>query len=112
MGFVQDKRVRDRCAPMPRTPKGQVTILDKKGWIQLRWRYQGKRYYLSPGLSYSDVNVQVAQQRAAQIQLDIVSGNFDTTLQKYKPESEQSRTHSAVGLVEKFINYESKLIQL
>ncbi|MFG6097357.1 tyrosine-type recombinase/integrase [Leptothoe sp. ISB3NOV94-8A] len=96
---------------MPRTQKGQVSILNKDGWIQLRWRYQGKRYYLSPGLIYSNVNVQVAQQRAAQIQLDVISGNFDTTLAKYKSDGDPTRTHSAVSLFKKFIEFKTKTLQ-
>lgn len=96
---------------MPRTAKGQVSIIDKDGWIQLRWRYEGKRRYMSLGLPYDAVNVQVAQQRANQIQLDIVSGNFDTTLAKYKTEGDTSRTHSAVNLFEQFIDHKAKKLQ-
>lgn len=96
---------------MPRTPKGQVSIIDKDGWIQLRWRYEGKRRYMSLGLPYDAVNVQVAQQRANQIQLDIVSGNFDRRLIKYKTDGNTSRTHSAVSLFEKFIQHKAKKLQ-
>ena len=74
---------------MPRTPKGEVSILDKDGWVQLRWRYHGKRCYLSPGLRYDPINLKLAEQRATQIKLDILSGNYDDTLKKYKASGDQ-----------------------
>ncbi|MEL6139749.1 MAG: DUF3596 domain-containing protein [Cyanobacteria bacterium J06628_6] len=55
--------------------------------LQLRFRYRGKRRYLSLGLPDSPTNRIVAQQTASQIQLDIISDNFDDTLDKYKPEA-------------------------
>jgi integrase len=96
---------------MPRTPKGNVSLVDKDGWVQLRWRYQGKRYYLSLGLPYDPVNCRVAQQKANQIQLDILAGHFDTTLASYKPENQQVRHHSAVGVFQKFITFKKKRVQ-
>ncbi len=96
---------------MERTPKGKVSIVDKKGWIQLRWRYRGERYYLSPGLPYNAINAHIAEQKASQIELDILSDNFDPTLRKYRPDGESGRTHSAVGLMTKFIEHKSKQIQ-
>ncbi|MEM9151967.1 MAG: tyrosine-type recombinase/integrase [Cyanobacteria bacterium P01_F01_bin.3] len=97
---------------MPRTPKGEVSIIDKNGWVQLRWNYQGKRCYLSPGLLYDPINLKVAEQRAAQIRLDILSGNYDPTLTKYQTESGgQSGGLSAVKLFDKFTEWKSKRVQ-
>jgi hypothetical protein len=45
-----------------------------------------QRYCLSVGLPDSIINRKVATQKAQQIELDMLSGNFDPTLQKYKPE--------------------------
>lgn len=52
--------------------------------LRLRWSHGGKRYCLSLGLANTTTNYKVAQGKATQIELDIVSGNFDATLSKYK----------------------------
>ena len=97
---------------MPRTPKGEVSILDKDGWVQLRWRYEGKRRYLSPGLRYDPINLKVAEQKASQIRLDILSGNYDSTLNKYRAaNSQQLQKTGAVDLFERFMEWKSKRVQ-
>lgn len=96
---------------MTRSLKGTVSVVDKNGWVQLRWRYQGKRYYLSLGLPYDPVNCRVAEQRANQIQLDMLAGHFDTTLTSYKPETQRPRTQSAVAVFKKFIDYKTRRVQ-
>jgi integrase len=60
--------------------KGMVSVEVLQGRLRLRWRQGGKRYTLSLGIPDSTVNRTVAQQKASQIQLDIISGNFDPTL--------------------------------
>jgi integrase len=67
------------------TEQGLVSIEEYQGRLRLRFRHEGKRCTISVGLPDSAVNRRVAQQRAAQIELDIASGNFDFTLKKYKP---------------------------
>ena len=97
---------------MPRTPKGDVAIIDKGGWIQLRWRYRGKRRYLSPGLRYDPINLKVAEQRAAQIRLDILAGNYDETLERYRFDSSlQPKTIGAVVLFKRFTDWKAKRVQ-
>jgi integrase len=97
---------------MARTPKGEVSIEDINGWIRLRWRYQGHRKTLSMGLRYDPVGLAVAQQRANQIKLDILSGNYDPTLAKYKSDlSQQGREMGAVPLFERFISWKAKRVQ-
>lgn len=72
--------------------KGSVQVTVSNGRLQLRFRVPGiaKRFNLSIGLSDTPINRKVAEQKAQQIELDIVSGNFDATLQKYKPHSSLS----------------------
>ncbi|KYC41037.1 hypothetical protein WA1_23250 [Scytonema hofmannii PCC 7110] len=48
--------------------------------------YKGKKFYLSPGLSESKVNAIAVNKLANEIKIDILFGNFDETLKKYKPE--------------------------
>ncbi|MEY3297145.1 MAG: hypothetical protein RLZZ597_405 [Cyanobacteriota bacterium] len=66
--------------------KGQVKVEVYSERLRLRWSYRSQRYCLSVGLPDSLINRRVATQKAQQIELDMLSSNFDPTLQKYKPE--------------------------
>ncbi|MBT9318041.1 tyrosine-type recombinase/integrase [Leptothoe spongobia] len=96
---------------MPRTPKGEVSILNKDGMIQLYWRYQGDRKYLSLGLQYDPINIEVAKRRASQIKLDMLSGHFDKTLDRYRSDRPPSEGLGAVELFEKFIEWKAQRVQ-
>ena len=67
--------------------KGTVQIKSSNNRLQLVFSFEGKRHYLSLGLQDSKTNRKVAEARARQIELDIISGNFDQTLAKYKPQT-------------------------
>ena len=71
--------------------KGTVVIQVFKGRIRIVWSYLGKRYYLYLGLPDSHINQTVAKQKALQIEGDMATSNFDTTLKKYKPESQKKK---------------------
>ncbi|HIK04968.1 MAG TPA: DUF3596 domain-containing protein [Trichormus sp. M33_DOE_039] len=73
--------------PKGKVPKGNVSILSSNGRLQLRLRYGGERLYLSLGLPDNKISRKAAEVQKNQIELDIVSGNFDSTLAKYKPQS-------------------------
>ncbi|MBW4638289.1 MAG: site-specific integrase [Gloeocapsa sp. UFS-A4-WI-NPMV-4B04] len=62
----------------------------------------------------SQINCTVAHHKATQIELDIVSGNFDPTLKKYKPQrtSQKSTSGNVAGLFEKFIKEEQNTKRL
>ncbi len=70
-----------------KSDKGSVQIKVSNNRLQLVFRYAGKRYYLSTGFADTVVNRKMAEQKARAIELDIISGNFDPTLVKYKPQS-------------------------
>lgn len=67
-----------------KTSKGTVALENRDNRIRLRWSASGKRYSLALGLPYTSINVKAAQRISAQIELDIASGNFDQTLEKYR----------------------------
>ncbi|MDX2096745.1 MAG: DUF3596 domain-containing protein [Leptolyngbyaceae cyanobacterium bins.59] len=67
--------------------KGTVQIKASHDRLQLVFSTEGKRHYLSLGLQDTHTNRKVAEARARQIELDIISGNFDSTLAKYKPQT-------------------------
>ncbi|MGM3306244.1 tyrosine-type recombinase/integrase [Anabaena sp. WFMT] len=69
--------------------KGSVGIESFQSRLRLRLPrqlYQGTQKYLTLGLADTPENRELAEQKAHQIELDILSGNFDETLAKYKPQ--------------------------
>ena len=62
--------------------KGSVTIENYRDRIRLRWRHQGKRYAINLS-AYSSINLKQAKNVSIQIELDMITGNFDMTLVKY-----------------------------
>ena len=74
-------------SPKRKSSKGTVQIKISHERLQLVFRFAGKRYYLSTGFSDTVANRKLAEMKAKQIELDMLSGNFDPTLAKYKPES-------------------------
>jgi integrase len=69
--------------------KGTVQIKTSNDRLQLVFSFGGKRHYLSTGFTDTKANRKLAVLKARQIELDILCNNFDTTLGKYKPQSEQ-----------------------
>ncbi len=76
--------------------KGTVQIKNSNDRLQLVFRFAGKRYYLSTGFTDTVANRKLAEMKARQIELDILSGNFDPTLAKYKPESLQAKVTPSI----------------
>lgn len=69
--------------------KGSVGIESFQGRLRLRLPrqiYEGKQKYLTLNLADTPENRQLAEQKAHEIELDIISGEFDETLAKYKPQ--------------------------
>ncbi len=94
--------------------KGTVKIESDKGWLRLRFTHGGKRRAFALGLPDSNINRKFAEQKARQIELDILSSNFDTTLLKYKPQKTQEEIEAELitteELILKFIVYKSKFV--
>ena len=92
-----------------------VRVENDDGRLRLRFTDGGRRYAIAIGLPDSKVNRLVAQQKAAQIELDIASGNFDATLLKYKPpkaNSKKQREMTVSGLFEQFRSAQAKAKEL
>ena len=61
--------------------------INNNGSIQIKFTYQGKRYGFNPlpKASFGDkAKLAKAKQISAQIESDILSGEFDASLQRYK----------------------------
>jgi integrase len=72
-------------AKYSKASKGTVKVKNSNDRLQLVFSYGGKRHYLSTGFTDTDSHRKLAEMKARQIELDILSGNFDPTLEKYKP---------------------------
>lgn len=64
--------------------KGEVSVFNADGRIRLRWRVNGEPYSLSTGFAYTPENLVHAHITAGKIKSDILSENFDCTLESYK----------------------------
>ncbi|MEH2302321.1 MAG: DUF3596 domain-containing protein [Nostoc sp.] len=73
--------------PTGRASKGSVSILNSNERLQLRFRYRGKRYYISTGLADTQNNRKLAELKASEIEKDILCERLDLTLEKYQPQS-------------------------
>jgi len=95
-----------------RTKKVAVAVEDNQGRLRLRWSYAGRRYCLALGLPTNKANLKAARQKATQIELDIVSGNFDNSLQKYQANrpSKIDTKVSAEDLFREFTTYRSERV--
>jgi len=76
---------------MQRAKKGTVAVAVDKGYLRLRWRYEGKQYALTTGLPDGQANRALAEIKARIIEADILTGNFDPSLKKYKPPRKLAR---------------------
>ena len=73
-----------------KAPKGSIGLESFQGRLRLRLprqMYSGKQKYLTLGLADSPENHASAELTARQIELDIITGNFDPTLARYKPKT-------------------------
>jgi len=78
--------------------KGSVGIEVFQGRLRLRLPrqlYGGKQKYLTLGVADTPENQKLAVSKAKQIELDILAGYFDATLEKYKPQTSGSLVKSA-----------------
>jgi integrase len=73
--------------PQHKASKGSVQVKVSNNRLQLVFSFGGKCHYLSLGFTNTPQTRKLAEMRAREIKLDIISGNFDPTLAKYKPES-------------------------
>ena len=84
--------------------KGAVSIINAKGRIRLRWRYQAIRHSLSLG-AYTKANLIQARIVALKIEQDILVNNFDKTLFNYtgKVLLKPTTSKSFVNLFEEWV---------
>ena len=96
-----------------RAKKNTVSIFEYQGLLRLRWRYSGKRLTLCTGLSDSPLNRHKSRITASKIEMDVASGHFDVTLNKYRKDfrhvlEKESCELSTAELFERFIDSRRK----
>jgi len=91
--------------------KVKVKVESFKGWLRLRWSCAGERYSLALGLPDSKVNRTVAAGKAAVIEGDLATENFDPSLTKYRPKRQTAESSlSILELLERFTEVKKRKI--
>jgi integrase len=88
----------------------KVTVNIFRSKLRLRWTFEGKRECLTLGIVDSLPNRVYAEQKARQIELDWLSGNYDRTLLKYKPRA-MGKTATEISTIELFERYTQAMKQ-
>ena len=81
---------------------GTVVVQNFQGRLRLVWSCGGKRYFFTLGLPEGKTNRLVAERKARWIEGDIATGNFDRSLDKYRPEGNNRDRQQVCELFEKF----------
>lgn len=89
---------------MSKNKRGGVHIHARNGLLQLRWTHQGKDKCLSLGMADTPLNRSIAKRKAGEIECDLYSGHYDSTLAKYKPKPVRE-VLSTVELFKRYIEY-------
>ncbi len=104
--------------------KGSVGIESFQGRLRLRLPrqlYGGKQKYLTLGVVDTPENQKLATSKARQIELDILAGYFDFTLEKYKPQTHSNSANplksnqaepSLDALWDRYAEYKSKTLSV
>jgi integrase len=106
-----------------RATKGSVGIESFQGRLRLRLPrqlYGGKQKYLTLGLPNTPESRTFAQSKASQIELDIIAGYFDPSLEKYRGDNNPSRQTKETGsnqvsldlLWDMYAEYKSKFLSV
>jgi integrase len=90
--------------------RGTVAVRELRGMLRLRWSYRGERYNLSTGTPEGSVNRTIAEMTARIIEGDMVTGNFDPSLAKYRHQPQDVQSISVTALFEKFTAYKKKAL--
>ena len=93
------------CDPV--SEKLKVKIHASRGRLRLIWSSRGKRYFFALKLDDTPLNRTYAQQKALAIHMDLVSGNFDKSLDKYREEGDRRDQKAITDILQEFTNYKA-----
>ena len=89
--------------------KKTISVLGDRGMLRLRWTHEGKRYSLNLGLEDTRANRGYAKGIGRQIVEDMTCGQFDPTLNRYRPHKIGNTGLSCSELFDKFIQYKHQV---
>ncbi len=91
---------------MPKASKGTVSLVNSNGRLQARFRWGGRRFYLSLGVTDTPKNRKLVAGRVAELEKDLAYGVFQGDLTKYQPQAVTSTpTPSVPDLAELWEKY-------
>jgi integrase len=90
--------------------KGSVQVKAVKGRLRLVWSFQEQRYFLSLETEDSALSRKVAEAKAKLIETDVLTGNFDPSLDKYKPETQRKSSILVPDLMDSFLKQKAKQV--
>jgi integrase len=84
---------------------GSIQLVERSGKLYLHFRANGKRFRFSLGITDTSIGRKKAESIAYKIEVDILSGNFDPTLEKYssKPKIILEKTTSVLEMWQKWV---------
>lgn len=85
--------------------KRLVHVEARKGWLRLRWQHKGKRSCFSLGIPDTPLGRRMAEGKASEIEADLITGNYDPTLVKYRGECGPTKSTSSLTVVKLFERY-------
>ena len=94
--------------PVKRAHRGEVKVNVNNGWRRLRWSYQGKRYVMAVGLLDTLANRALASAKATIIWADILAGQFDKSLVKYRYDSTDGPI--VLELYQKYVDWKRRKV--
>ncbi|PZO55459.1 MAG: hypothetical protein DCF15_10440 [Phormidesmis priestleyi] len=74
-----------------RSRRGGVSVAVRRNILRLRWQYLGKQRQLSLYLPDTPENRELAARKAAEMEADIISGDYDESLERYRVIAYQTR---------------------
>ena len=88
-----------------------VKLAEDRGTLKLRWTHDNKRYSLALGCKDTPLNRKIGESKATEIEVDILTGRFDQTLNKYRTNGKRDNVipihRSSVSLLELWDAYTS-----
>lgn len=93
-----------------KSKRGTVTVEGFRGMLRFRWSFKSKRYGFSMGVPDTVVNRIVAAGKAKVIEGDMVTGNFDESLDKYRPITIAKSDVTVTVLFERFQAHRTKTL--
>lgn len=105
--------------PTGKNSKGTPSIEAFQGRLRIRFRLNGQQKAFALGLADTSENRLRGESIARQMHLDVLSGNFDTTLNKYKPHAhltvieaiKPKQELDLLSLWDKYVEFRSKQVE-